>query len=364
MNKLGFGFLRFQKKGADYDWDAISRMADRFLERGGRYFDTCYTYLGGASEEAIRRCVVERSPRDRVEICDKIPGYQCKTEADTARYFEEMRKRCGTDYFDVLMLHWLNGENYATAERLDQFRFIEEQKKAGNAVRTGFSYHDSAELLDEILTRHPEVDVVQIQLNYLDWNSAGIQSRLCYETCVKHGKQVLVMEPLRGGSLVKLPKEAEAVLKQLRPDLGPAAMGLLFAMSRPEVEIVLSGMNELSQVEENMADFAPLTEAEEEALLSLSDLITGSTKVPCTGCRYCEPHCPMNIPIPDCFAMYNELARVPGDDWKIRPSYESLTLDRGKASACLACGACARHCPQHIPIPEHMKEAAKALEKA
>ena len=362
MNQLGFGFLRFQKTGSDYDWNAISRMTDLFIERGGRYFDTCYTYLDGASEEAVKRCVIQHHDRRSVQICDKIPGYYCKTAGDAGRYFDEMRRRCGTEYLDVLMLHWLNAEHYAIADRLDQFAFLERQKEKGNALRVGFSFHDSADILDRILTKYPFVDVVQIQLNYLDWDSSGIQSRLCYETCVKHGKKVIVMEPLRGGSLVNLPEEAEKRLRAVRPDWTAAQWGLGFAMSHPEVETVLSGMNQAAQIEENMTDRDPLTEEEIQLLYAICDVIRGKTAVPCTGCRYCEPHCPKRIPIPDYFAMYNEISRSPGEGWKIRPTYQSMTRTRGRASACISCGKCAEHCPQHIAIPKYMRKAAAALE--
>ena len=231
-------------------------------------------------------------------------------------------------------------------------------------MRIGFSYHDSAELLDRILTEHPNVDVVQIQLNYLDWDSAGIQSRLCYETCVKHGKKVIVMEPLKGGTLSSLPGEAEQALRAARPDWSAADWGLRFAQSMPEVETVLSGMVLPSQIRQNMEVPAVLTEEDRKTLFSVRGIITGKTSVACTGCRYCETHCPQRIPIPDYFAMFNELCRSPEDGWKILPSYESMSASRGRASECIGCGQCAEHCPQHLDIPRIMKEAAAALESA
>ena len=259
-------------------------------------------------------------------------------------------------------MHAQNARNFEHFKKCRAYETAFELKKEGKIKHVGFSFHDSAELLDQILTKHPGVDVVQIQLNYQDWESAGIQSRRCYETCIKHGKKVIVMEPLRGGTLAKLPSEAEKILRDVHPDWSPAMWGLRFAMSQPEVETVLSGMNALSQVKENMTDCEPLTAEETRLLFSLHDMIAGKTAVPCTGCRYCESHCPMNIAIPDYFAMYNELCRFPDEGWKIRPSYASLAGTRGRASECIACGECASHCPQTIPIPEYMKKTAAELE--
>lgn len=362
INKLGYGFLRFPKQGDGYDWDAQIRMTDLFMERGGAYFDTCYTYLDGHSEAGICRCVAERYPRERFQIADKLPGYLCKSYEDAQRYFDESLVRCGVDDFDVYMLHWLNGRNYAAAEKYDQFRFLREKKAEGKAKRIGFSYHDSASLLDEILTAHPEVDVVQLQINYLDWDSAGIESGKCYETCVRHGKKVIVMEPVKGGTLAKLPEDAEAHLRSMHPDWSPADWALRFVQSLPEVEICLSGMNALSQVEENMQPFEPLTEAEVAHLMQARDMIERQTAIACTGCRYCVSHCPKQIAIPDCFRMYNEISRCPGDGWKIRPSYVQLTKNSGRLSDCVGCKSCERHCPQHLPIAETIRLAAAKLE--
>lgn len=363
MNKLGFGFLRFPKKGDTYDWDLIDRMVDEFMVNGGDYFDTCYTYLDGMSEEGIRRCVVRRKPRESFRIAEKIPGYRCKSYEDAQKYFDEELARCGVEYFDVLMLHWLNGKNYETAEKYDQFRFIREKKEQGLARRIGFSYHDSAALLDEILSAHPEVDVVQLQINYLDWESAGIESRKCYETCVRHGKTVMVMEPVKGGTLAKIPDKAERILKTVHPDWTPADWALRFVQSLPAVEICLSGMNSMEQVSANIAAFEPLTEYEIETLLSIVPIINGQTAVPCTGCAYCVEHCVKKIAIPDYFRMYNEIVRYPDDDWKIEPSYCHMTLTYGRASDCIACRSCEAHCPQGIRIADFMKDVAQRFEK-
>ena len=362
INKLGFGFLRLPKLGEDFDWETINRMVDLFMEQGGDYFDTCYTYLNGMSELGIRRCVAERKERSTFRLAEKLPGYLCKSYEDCQKYFDEELQRCGVDYFDVLMLHWLNDKNYAIARQFDQFRFLREKKAQGLAKRIGFSYHGDAALLDEILREHPEVDVVLLQLNYLDWETAGIESGKCYETCVRHGKKVMAMEPVKGGTLAQLPPRAEELLRSCHPDWTPADWALRFVQSLPEVEICLSGMSAPSQVEANLKPFAPLTEGEVALLMEVRDIIEENTAIACTACRYCVPHCPQGIEIPQCIKMFNELTRYPGDDWKIIPSYRSLTLSSAKASACIACGSCEAHCPQKLKISEHMKEIAAKLE--
>lgn len=362
INKLGFGFLRLPMQGEQYDWDTLNKMVDAFMAGGGNYFDTCYTYLDGNSDKGIRKCVAERKERSSFRLAEKIPGYKCKSYEDCQRYFEESLHRCGVDYFDVLMLHCLTVKNYATAEQYDQFRFLQDRKAAGQTKRIGFSYHGNAALLDEILTRHPEVDVVLLQINYLDWETAGIESGKCYETCVKHGKKIIVMEPVKGGTLATLPAEAEQLLLAVHPDWTPADWALRFVQSLPEVEICLSGMNALSQVEANIRPFEPLTEAEVALLMQVRDIIERSTAIGCTSCGYCVPHCPKHIPISQCIKMYNELSRYPDDIWKIKPAYRHLTLSSGKVSECIGCRSCEKYCPQELKISKHMKAIAEKFE--
>ncbi len=367
INKLGFGLLRLPRVGGDagddgpFDWDLIEAMVDRFLELGGTYFDTCYTYLDGNSEEAVRRCLAALHPRDAFQVAEKIPGYKCATRDDARRFFDEEVDRCGIDCFDVLMLHWLNDANYATAQRLDQFAFIQELKEQGSALRTGFSYHGSAALLERILDEHPEVDVVQIQLNYLDWESAGIESRACYEACVRHGKPVIVMEPVRGGTLAELPAEAAELLEAARPGWSPADWALRFAQSLPGVEVCLSGMSALSHVEENCRPFEPLGERDLAVLADVRAILEREQAVPCTACGYCLEHCPQGIAIPTCFKMLNELTRYPGEGWKIRPAYADLAARGAGASECIACRTCESHCPQGIAIPDMLEEVRAKL---
>ena len=366
MNKTGFGFLRLPRldpsdeKSVDYS--ILNRMVDRFLELGGRYFDTAYTYLGGVSEEALQKSLVERYPRDRFVIADKLPGYQVKTYEDCRRYFEESLNRCGVAHFDVFLLHWLNEKNYEIAEQFDEFRFLQELKEEGKACKIGFSYHDSPELLDRILSSHPEVDYVQLQINYLDWKSAAIQAKNCYDVAVRHGKKVIVMEPVKGGALANLSEAGESLLKACRPEESTASWAIRFATTLPEVEIVLSGMNTMEQMEDNMRPLDPVTGEEEELLFRVADIIRSNTAIGCTGCGYCFPHCPVNMPIPEYFALFNDYSRYPGEDWKMQGNYDALARSRVSASDCLACGKCQEHCPQKLEIIHWLKETAKQFE--
>lgn len=362
INKLGFGFLRLPKKEEEFDWDTICKMVDIYMEKGGTFFDTCYTYLNGMSEYGIRKCVVERKNRQSFQLCEKLPGYLFKSYEDCQKYFDEELTRCGVEYFDILMLHWLNDKNYAIAQKYDEFHFLEEKKKEQKAKCIGFSYHGDATLLNEILTAHPEVDVVLLQLNYLDWESEGIQSRKCYETCLKHNKKVIVMEPVKGGTLANIPKEAEVKLRVLHPNWSPADWALRFVQSLEGVEICLSGMNTVEQMEENIKPFEPLNEEEIALLKEVAEIIKGQTAIGCTACGYCLTHCPKHILIPQYIKLYNEITRYPIDDWKIIPTYKQMTLSASKASACIGCKACEKYCPQKLTIAKHMKDIAEKFE--
>lgn len=362
MNKLGFGFLRLPMCGADLDEEALNAMVDTFLSLGGTYFDTAYTYLDGKSEDAIRRCLTSRHPRESYRLASKLPGYQVKEYADCRKFFAESCRRCGVDYFDVYMLHWLNRKHYEIAEKTGQFAFLQELKANGEARLTGFSYHDSPELLDEILTAHPELDCVLLQINYLDWEDPAIASRRCYETALRHGKQILVMEPVKGGTLSVVSPEAGSILQQIDPDATPSALALRFAQSLDGVHTVLSGMSTLSQMRENMADISPMTPGDMELLQQAAKIIDSATKVPCTGCGYCISHCPVGIPIPQVFRLYNSLARHPGDGWKIAPAYVQLLRSAPDPHACIGCHSCEGHCPQKVNICDHLHAAVQALE--
>lgn len=365
MNKTGFGFLRLPRlnpaEETSIDYPLLCALVDRFLELGGSYFDTAYTYLGGASEEALRKTLVERYPRERFRIADKLPGYMATTKEDNRRIFEESLRRCGVDYFDVYLLHGLNAENYEIARQLDQFSFLQSLKTEGRAKQIGFSYHDTAQLLDRILTEHPEVDYVQLQINYLDWESLSIQSRQCYETAIKHGKRVLVMEPVKGGALANLPAEAASLLKQLHPGDSAARWAIRFAAELDAVEVVLSGMNTMAQVEDNLSALAPLTPEEQAVLNQAAEIIRANTAIGCTGCGYCTSGCPVGMPIPRYFALFNEYKRNPSELWKTQTVYTAISTATVPASACIQCGQCQHCCPQKLNIMHWLQEVNRFL---
>ena len=359
MNKTGFGFLRLPRlvetDETSIDFSVVDQMVDRFLELGGVYFDTAYAYLGGASEKGIGRALTSRYPRSAFRLASKLPGWKLTSYDQCREVFREQLERCGVDYFDVYMLHWLNAANYAVCEKLDQFRFLRELKAEGKAKAIGFSYHDGPQLLDEILTKHPEVDYVQLQINYLDWDSPSLQAGRCYDVAVKHGKKVIIMEPVKGGTLAQLPEEAEKLLREVRPNDSMASWAVRFAASLEQVEIVLSGMSTVAQVEDNLRSLEPLTEEERQLLAQVADLLRANTAIPCTACNYCAPNCPKKIAIPQYFALYNDYARKPAEGWKMGHAYKGLQPAFGKASDCIACGACQRNCPQKLPIIDHLK---------
>ena len=373
MKQLGFGMMRLPltdpKEQTQVDRAQAQVMVDAFLESGFTYVDTAYFYHGGESERVVKDILTSRYPRERYLLADKMPLANLKVKGTVekqAAIFDEQLEKCGTAYFDRYLLHCLNAENYQIAQRLDTFSFLMKKKEEGKLRHLGFSFHDKAELLDQILTEHPETEFVQLQINYLDWEDERIQSRKCYETAVRHGKKVVVMEPVKGGRLAKLPEEAEKLLREVHPDWSPASWAIRFAASLPEVEVVLSGMSDMAQVADNtgfMADFRPLTKEETALLAKVAEILSALPAVECTACRYCVAGCPRDIPIPDYFALYN------GDQMALRQGlpvrkadYERLAASGGKASACVSCRQCEQVCPQHLKVVDHLARVAKTYE--
>ncbi len=367
MHKLGFGFLRLPRTNMDddtsMDWELLNQMVDTFLAQGGNYFDTAYTYLNGMSEEALRKTLVERHPRESFRIADKLPGYKVEKPEDCEAFFQVQLQRCGVEWFDLYMLHWLNPENYAIAEKFDEFGFLQQLKDRGLAKKIGFSYHGDAALLEQILTAHPEVDIVQLQINYLDWLDPAIEAKACYDVAVHHGKEVVVMEPVKGGTLANLPEEAQTLLTAYAPTESAASWAIRFVQSLEQVSVVLSGMNTMEQIHDNLRDMPVMNEEEYAILDKVRAILNRSIAIPCTACRYCVPHCPNEIAISDYFSIYNSYSRHPEEDWKMRPVYENIAKTHGKASACVACGMCEAHCPQRIKITEWLPKIAEVMEK-
>ena len=371
MSKLGFGFMRLPitnpKDATSIDIELLKQMVDLYISRGNNYFDTAFRYCDFASEPALKETLTSRYPRDAYELTDKITLGFVKTEEDQEPYFRNQLERCGVEYFDNYLIHNINADFYAKAKQLHTFEFVQRMKEAGLCRKTGISFHGTPDLLEDLLKNYPETDLVQLQLNYADWDDAGVQSRRCYEICMAHGKNVLVMEPVKGGNLANLPDAAVEIMNSMHPDWSQAQWAIKFAASLPGVYRVLSGMSTLEQVEDNtgyMQDFAPLTQEELAVCEMAAAIFKANTAIPCTGCRYCEGDCPQNIAISNYFALYNEEKRASVN--YVHASgfyYKAMTQTRGKASDCIECGLCEQNCPQKLPIRDHLKIVAETFEK-
>ncbi len=368
MKKLGFGTMRLPlvnpEDKADIDIRQVCRMVDLFLERGFTYFDTAYMYHLYASETAVRKALVERHLRESFVLADKLPLSHLKEKEDMARIFDEQLVKCGVEYFDYYLLHNVFQASYETAKRLDAFGFAREKLEEGKIRHLGFSYHADAELLEEILKAHPEVEFVQLQLNYLDWESPYIQSRRCYEVCRRYGKDVIVMEPVKGGTLADVPEDAKALFKEHRPEMSPASWAVRFAAGKEGVIMVLSGMSDEAQLLDNtsyMQDFKPLDETEEQVIRQVTDILNSSIAVGCTGCRYCVEGCPKQIAIPEYFSLYNQYRQF-GDKSNAKGYYPNYTARHGAAADCISCKKCEHICPQHLPIAALMKDVSAVFD--
>lgn len=372
--KLGFGFMRLpllnENDQTSVDIAQVEKMTDIFFERGFTYCDTAWMYHDFASEDVVGKAVVDRYPRDSFTIATKMPDMMLTSEAEVAEIFEKQKKNLHTDHFDYYLMHDMNVENHQKALKYKAIDFVKEKRESGEIRCLGFSCHDTPEFLDEMLTKYPFFEFVQLQINYLDWESAGIQAHRCYDVCVRHGKKVVVMEPVKGGTLAKLPQQAEAMLKEAHPDWSPAEWAIKFAASLPEVMVVLSGMSSPEQIEENtrfMQDFTPLSEEDNALLLEAAEIIRGSVAIPCTGCRYCveASSCPMNILIPNYFALFNTRKLMQRDDFSPEAEYYENYLKQGYGSAadCISCQMCESVCPQHISIHEWMPQVADLLQE-
>ena len=369
--KLGFGLMRLPRLDPNdegsIDLEQTKQMVDTFLQRGFTYFDTAWMYCAFKSENAVKEALTSRHPRESYTLATKLHAAYLHSLDDRDAIFNTQREKTGVEYFDYYLLHDVGAEHYEIYKKYDCFAWIAEKKRQGLIKHMGFSFHDTAEVLDKILTEHPEMEFVQLQINYLDWDSEGVQSRKCYEVATKHGKPVIVMEPVKGGTLAKLPAAAEALLRQADPGASIPSWAVRFAASLPNVKMVLSGMSSTEQLLDNtgyMQDFAPLTQQEQAVIAQAVDIINASIAIPCTGCSYCTEGCPMHIAIPKYFSLYNaEMQELKEKDFTSQGTYyDNLTLKFGKASDCIACGQCESVCPQHLPIIENLKRVAKQFE--
>ena len=364
--KLGFGLMRLplidESDKGNIDVEHVKKMVDTFIERGFTYFDTAWMYCKFQSENATKAALVDRYPRESYTLATKLHANFFDTIEERDQIFEEQLKKTGVTYFDYYLIHDMNQERYEKYERLDCFNWIMDKKEKGLVKTIGFSFHDNAELLDKILTEHPEMEFVQLQINYIDWESDDVQSRKCYEVAVKHGVPVIVMEPVKGGMLANVPAEVEKMFKDYNPDMTIPSWAVRFAASLDNVFMVLSGMSNMDQLVDNtdyMMDFKPLNEEELALINKAVEIIKAQVEIPCTGCAYCVDGCPVNIPIPAYFNLVNECAK------KVDPfgKYEKLSKDAGKASECVECGQCEAICPQHIHIIDELKKVAERFEK-
>ena len=359
---FGFGLMRLPKTGETIDIPQVSAMVDRFLEAGFTYFDTAYVYDG--SEEAARKALVERHPRESYTLATKLNAGAARDEADAKRQLQVSLERTGAGYFDYYLLHALMDTNYQRYDEYHLWDFVREQKAAGLIRRYGFSFHGTPELLDRLLTDHPDVDFVQLQINYADWENPKVQSRANYEIARRHGKPIVIMEPVKGGALAAPADEVRSLLAQASPDASCASWALRFAAGLDGVLAVLSGMSDTAQMEDNLAtmgDFHPLNAEEQKVIQRAQALLGHSAAIPCTACHYCTDGCPMHIAIPELFAAANrQLAN--GQRAEALAAYAEAAARGGKASDCIGCKQCEAACPQHLPVTDLLRRCAAMLE--
>lgn len=359
---FGFGCMRLPMIDGQVDYEETCKMVDTFLENGFNYFDTAHGYLGGKSEIALRECLVKRHPREDYILVNKLTTNYFNREEDIRPLFDVQLEACGVDYFDFYLLHAQNAEFFEKYKKCRAYETAFDLKKEGKVKHVGLSFHDEAAVLDQILTEYPEIEVVQIQLNYVDYEDEGIEGRKCYDVCVKHNKPVIVMEPVKGGSLIQLPEEAQKIFDALEGGSN-ASYAIRYAAGFDNILMVLSGMSNLEQMKDNisfMKDFKPLSAKEREAVDKVCAIFKAQDLIPCTACKYCVDGCPKKISIPDLFSIMN--GRKKYSNWDGNWYYMVHTLNAGKASDCIKCGKCEHVCPQHLQIRELLETVAGEFE--
>ena len=365
MPKLGFGLMRLPETDGRIDIDKVAQMADAYMASGFNYFDTAYVYHGGNSEKVVKEAIVKRFPRESFTIATKLPAWFLHSPEDRDKVFQEQLGRCGVDYFDFYLLHSLeDGNNYDTYEKYDCFNWGIKKRDEGRIRHFGFSFHGTPELLVQVLDKHPEIEFVQIQLNYADWDNKIVHSGELYEILRDRNIPMIIMEPAKGGKLACLDDECAEILKAIRPDKSLASWAFRYVGSLPGIATILSGMSTPEQMEDNLntfKDFEPLSEEELAAIDKVKEIMNRVELAGCTSCKYCVEGCPMGISIPDVISAVNTKRKFPGD---MRPQffYNGLVDRYSHASDCIACGQCEGVCPQHLPIISLMQEAVEKFE--
>lgn len=362
IKKLGFGLMRLPEKNGEIDKAQVFQMTDEFLARGFTYFDTAYVYGGGASEKIVKEALTQRHPREAFTVASKMPVWCVDKKEDVETIFQTQLQRTGLAYFDYYLLHALDRERLPKLKEMGVWDWLLQKKQEGAVRRIGFSFHDTAEVLEDILKAHPEMEFVQLQINYADWEDEKIQSRRCYEIARKYQKPVVIMEPVKGGSLAELTPEIREIFQKADPNKSVASWAVRFAAGLDGVLTVLSGMSDMEQLLDNtgyMENFQPLSQAEQETVAQVQKQLKEIPTIPCTACRYCVDDCPKKINIPELIGVMNRY-RLYGNLAGAKDYYKQQTGDgRGGADDCISCGRCMGHCPQHLRIPDIMKDIAK-----
>ncbi len=368
VKKLGFGCMRLPLTDKD-DQTSINislteKMFDLFMSKGFTYFDVAYPYHKETAEGVLKKVLTERYPRDSFTVTDKMPIWLVNQPSDLEKIFNIQLERTGLTYFDYYWMHAMNKDRFLKAEQMGAFEFLQKMKDEGKIHHIGISFHDQADVLDDILNKRPEIEVVQLQINYEDWNNLVVQAKLNYETAVKHHKLVAIMEPVKGGRLANPPQEALELMKKEEPDRSCASWAIRFAASLDNVLIVLSGMSDLEQVKDNlsyMENFKPLTPKEQGIIHKCQEIIIKNLGIPCTGCHYCYDGCPKHIDIPTYFSLYNY--HRDSDSVNGKKVYQKAIIGHGKASECIKCGKCEAICPQKLLIRQLLIQVSKKFEE-
>lgn len=365
--KLGFGLMRLPKlSNGKIDIEQTKKMVDMFMDAGQTYFDTAYVYDGGDSERAAKEALIDRYPRENFTIATKLCAWAGDHSEEKAKQqFFTSLERTGAGYFDYYLLHALQAGNYKLYDQYHIWDFVKEQKAKGLIKHWGFSFHATPDILDEILTAHPDAEFVQLQLNYADWENPDITSRENYEVARKHGKSIVVMEPVKGGALANPPEKVKEIFGEVNKEASYASWAIRYVASLDGIITVLSGMSNVEQMEDNlsyMKNFKPLNEQEQSAIQKAQEAINGVKSIPCTACHYCTDGCPQQIPIPEIFAARNKQL-VLGQLEEGKAAYKNAVTGVGSAADCIECGQCEGACPQQIKVIERLKDCAAAFEE-